>query len=95
MIIENKVTLKKQDDSLATIWEGRKPSDGELSSDMTMEEADRLVRATTKPYPGAFYIKDNVKIIIWKGKPSKDKGHVKLKDGYLEILEFEKVDYEE
>ncbi len=94
MIVENKVTLKKQDDSLATIWEGRKPSDGELFSDMTMEEADRLVRATTKPYPGAFYIKDNVKTIIWKAKPSKDKGYVKLKDGYLKILEFEKVDYE-
>jgi len=35
---------------------------------MTTEEVDRLVRATTKPYPGAFYIDDKgKKVIIWEG----------------------------
>jgi len=33
---------------------------------MTPEEVNRLVRATTHPYPGAFYYdKDGVKVIIW------------------------------
>ena len=35
---------------------------------MSVIEVDRLVRATTRPYPGAFLIEGNKKIIIWKGK---------------------------
>jgi len=43
-----------QDESAATVWPGRRPDDGRLTPEMTVEEVDRLVRATTRPYPGAF-----------------------------------------
>ena len=64
--------LREQDESKATYWEGRKPKDGEITPEMTVEEVDRLVRATTHPYPGAFYYNDQgVKVIVWQGSKTK------------------------
>ena len=61
-------SLQVQDESMATYWEGRTPSDGEIKPDMTMEQIDRLVRATTHPYPGAFcFDKNGNKVIVWEG----------------------------
>ena len=48
------VTGTRQDESAATRWPKRRPSDGELSSTMTCEEIDRQVRALLGPYPRAF-----------------------------------------
>lgn len=88
-IVNNNVTLMKQDESKATVWPGRKPEDGEIFNNMTMDEADRLVRAVTHPYPGAFY-KDGNKIIrIWSAKTNKDVGLIKLSDGYLTPINYE------
>lgn len=65
-LISGNYTLQKQDESKATYWEGRTPADGEIKRDMSADEIDRLVRATTHPYPGAFYVKeDGEKIIVW------------------------------
>jgi methionyl-tRNA formyltransferase len=91
----NKINLTKQDDSKATYWEGRKPSDGQLFDSMTVEEVDRLVRATTKPYPGAFYILDKkYKIVIWSGyvesKPNKSNFSIQFSNGYYIINEYTK-----
>lgn len=93
-IVQNNVSLQKQDESLATYWEGRKPEDGRISEDMTCLDADRLVRAVTKPYPGAFYEEDNKKIVIWKAKTIQEKTDnelisIKLKDGYLIPIEYD------
>ena len=65
---EGNLEGQRQDESKATYWPGRKPEDGRITSDMTVEEVDRLVRATTRPYPGAFIEKEGDKIIIWAGK---------------------------
>lgn len=72
-----------QDESKATYWEGRKPQDGEIFNHMYMDEVDRLVRATTKPYPGAFYHTAQGKIIVWKGFASKQP--VETEEEYLQI----------
>ncbi len=65
---------------------------------MTVEEVDRLVRATTRPYPGAFVKRaDNSILRIWSGRIS-DIDHtiadrselVELSDGIYEALDFEK-----
>jgi methionyl-tRNA formyltransferase len=65
-LISGNYSLQKQDESKATYWEGRTPADGEIKTNMTSEEVDRLVRATTHPYPGAFYINENSeKVVIW------------------------------
>lgn len=86
----------KQDDSLATYWEGRRPSDGEINFNMSCEQVDKLVRATTHPYPGAFYIEDEIKIIIWKGRIVEEelynnRNYIQLSDGFYEILESSKI----
>ena len=96
-LLFNKINLIKQDDLIATYWEGRKPSDGQLFDSMTVKEVDRLVRATTTPYPGAFYILDNSsKIIIWSGtiisKPNKSIFYIKFSDGYYSVDKYEKYD---
>jgi len=88
-IINDNITLTKQDETKATVWPARRPEDGEILNSMTMEEADRLVRAVTHPYPGAFYKNGNKVIRIWSAKVNADKGEIKLKDGYLTPIEYE------
>jgi methionyl-tRNA formyltransferase len=93
-IISDKIHLIKQDDKLATEWPGRKPEDGEITDQMTMDDAHTLIRATTHPYPGAFFIKDNNKFVIWSASKNKNTGDIKLKDGYLELIDYEVLRHE-
>jgi methionyl-tRNA formyltransferase len=65
-LISGNYFLQKQDESKATYWEGRTPADGEIKKSMSPVEVDRLIRATTHPYPGAFYYTDQGnKVIVW------------------------------
>lgn len=57
-----------QDEAKATHWPQRRPEDGAITEHMSLEEIDRLVRATTHPYPGAFLLSNKRKIIIWSGE---------------------------
>jgi methionyl-tRNA formyltransferase len=67
-LIGDRLIGVKQDESLASYWEGRTPADGELFKKMSVFEVDKLVRATTRPYPGAFLIIDkSTKLTIWSG----------------------------
>lgn len=88
-IVNNTITLTKQDESKATVWDGRKPEDGEIYNTMTMDEADKLVKAVTHPYPGSFYKEGNKIIRIWSAKTDKAKGNIKLVDGYLIPVHYE------
>ncbi len=95
---KNQVKGVVQDESKATYWEGRKPIDGELSLTMSVDEVDRLVRATTKPYPGAFINREGKKIVIWKGIMSNEKidnitfHEIKLFDGYYYATNYQVED---
>lgn len=94
-IQRDKVRMYRQDNSLATIWPGRKPEDGEINLNGSAKEAERLIRAVTRPYPGAFFFKEGKKIIIWKSeltnvKPKKS--FLEFSDGFLKILDSEEVD---
>lgn len=65
-LISGNFTLQQQDEFKATYWEGRTPADGEIKAGMSADEVDRLIRATTHPYPGAFYInEDGEKVVVW------------------------------
>jgi len=88
-IVNGRVVLTKQDESMATEWSGRNPEDGEVLSSMTMNDADKLVRAVTHPYPGAFYKDENKVIRIWSAKVDQSKGEIKLSDGYLTPIDYE------
>lgn len=83
-----------QDAESATIWEGRKPEDGELFQEMTVDEADRIIRACTRPYPGAFISLKDKKRIIWKAEKTDDNTAttvLKFKDGYINMIQFEDI----
>tara|TARA_B100000575_G_C23141388_1_gene664342 strand:+ start:5098 stop:5931 length:834 start_codon:yes stop_codon:yes gene_type:complete len=93
-IESNSLTEIIQDNQKSTYWEGRKPSDGEIfPNKMTINEIDKLVRATTKPYPGAFVLKNKSKLIIWEGKKGKALDGIKIKciDGYYTATNYQKV----
>lgn len=88
-IVNGTIAPVPQDHSQATQWPGRKPEDGEIFSTMTMAEADRMVRAVTHPYPGAFYRSSEGVLRIWSGKVSPEKGRISLADGWLEPVDYE------
>ncbi|CAM3268188.1 formyltransferase family protein [Filibacter tadaridae] len=88
-IVNNNITLTKQNDADATEWPGRKPEDGEVLGRMTMNEADSLVRAVSHPYPGAFYKNGDKTIRIWSAEINKNDGEIKLSDGYLIPVDYE------
>ncbi|MEY4646936.1 MAG: hypothetical protein RIQ98_772 [Bacteroidota bacterium] len=78
-----------QDESQATYWEGRTQADGELNTAMRLIEVDRLVRATTRPYPGAFVMAQGRKCIIWSGKQGKGEGLVfEFADGFYTATDY-------
>ena len=55
----------KQNNNEASYTARRYPDDGEIKMDMSVKEADRLVRALTGPYPSAFIkLKDSKKLYI-------------------------------
>jgi methionyl-tRNA formyltransferase len=88
-IVNNNITFTKQNEAIATEWPGRKPEDGEILNSMTMEEADKLVRAVTHPYPGAFYNDRKKTLRIWSARTNVNEGQIKLSDGYLIPIEYE------
>jgi len=54
-----------QDDSKATYYGGRRPRDGEIDWTKGSDEIRNLVRAVTRPYPGAFSYLGNRKCLLW------------------------------
>lgn len=66
-LINNSIEAKKQDDCEATYLLKRAPEDGLIDWNKSAEKIQRLIRATSKPYPGAFtFYKGNEKIVIWR-----------------------------
>jgi methionyl-tRNA formyltransferase len=79
-----------QDETLASYWEGRTPDDGELFAHFSVAEVDRLVRATTHPYPGAFVREGEQKCIVWQGHIGKGEGKVfSFADGFYTATQYE------
>ncbi len=61
-----------QDQSQASYFGGRRPADGLISWDKDAVSVYNLVRAVTRPYPGAFTFLGGRKLFIWAGKPLAD-----------------------
>jgi methionyl-tRNA formyltransferase len=62
---------RKQDESRATYFGGRKPEDGRIDWTQSAERIYNLIRAVTHPYPGAFTRTDGKKLFIWWARPLK------------------------
>lgn len=96
-LVNDQIQPIPQDPSVASVWPARTPADGQIHPSMTVEEADRLVRATTHPYPGAFWQEDQDKIIrIWRGQigelsqqPPENIWQLSLSNGIFNALDYE------
>ncbi len=55
----------KQNEAEATCFGGRKPADGQISWLKSAREVRNLVRAVTRPYPGAFSFIGDRKCFFW------------------------------
>ena len=58
-----------QDHFKATRFGGRKPEDGLIEWNAPARDIANLVRAVTRPYPGAFTFFEGRKVYIWKVTP--------------------------
>lgn len=102
-LIETKnLKPRKQDMSISTYFGRRTPADGLIDWNQNAQTIYNLIRAVTKPFPGAFFEENGKKIIIWRAKvlPTKTQataGKTVSKTPYiitaadkdLEILEYE------
>jgi methionyl-tRNA formyltransferase len=56
----------KQNDSQSNTWRKRSDKDGRIDWRMSAHTIHNLVKAITKPYPGAYFEYENERIIVWK-----------------------------
>jgi len=92
LLENNKMAFQVQDESKATFWPGRKPEDGRLDLSGSVIDAERLVRAVTHPYPGAFIHIDGIRIVIWKATVVGDSFEgraLTFSDGVLGLIDFD------
>lgn len=64
-LVNGKVTCVEQNHTIATYYGKRIDDDGQLVWSEPAVVLERLVRATTHPYPGAFSYMQGLKIRIW------------------------------
>ena len=64
-MLQGNITETPQDESKATVFGRRTPADGKLVWAKPAEELFNLVRAVTRPYPGAFCAVGEHKLIVW------------------------------
>ena len=95
-ILSGKAEGIVQNESEATKFGRRRPEDGIINFSKSAREIHNLVRAVTKPFPGAFFYHDGRKIMIWKTRIISEIENVntpafmiKTHDGILEVIEWE------
>jgi methionyl-tRNA formyltransferase len=99
--VDDRLQPQAQDESRATVWLSRKPDDGQLLTDMSVVYAERLIRAVTHPYPGAFVSTPAGRLTVWSsGAPMEDLGgavegsavrRLHFRDGWLDATEWSTV----
>jgi methionyl-tRNA formyltransferase len=94
--VDGTLTFTPQDEARASVWPGRTPEDGRIQSAMRVADVERLVRATTHPYPGAFVDGAGGRLRIWRGRigdphqpPAPGHRRIALADGVYDAVEFE------
>lgn len=92
-LMKGRAIFQTQDEQRATEWPGRRPEDGAIDLSASVNDAERLVRAVTHPYPGAFYHdQDGNKVIVWAAEIVEKCPHglyIQFRDGYLSLVDWE------
>lgn len=85
-ILNNKIERITQNEGNATYCCKRTPKDGYIDWSKSVSEIDRLIRATTKPYPGAFTYYNGEKLIIWNSEIIKDNKYIAKNGQIVKVL---------
>ncbi|NLH95365.1 MAG: formyltransferase [Synergistaceae bacterium] len=85
LLREGRAPRTPQDESLATTFGRRRPSDGRIDWNRSALELYNLVRAVTHPFPGAFSYIGERKWFVWKAWPLESGG----KDQAGQVLELD------
>ena len=95
-LVADRIVLRPQDSSLASEWPARRPEDGMIQPQMDVACAERLIRATTHPYPGAFWKETGDVLRIWRGvigkeneEPPDGARRIRLADGVIDALDYQ------
>ncbi len=68
---------RTQQDATAATWYARRtPEDGRIDWSQPAERVDRLVRAASRPYPGAFTYEQGQKVVVWRAQRYERHDHV-------------------
>jgi methionyl-tRNA formyltransferase len=73
-LLKGTAPRRKQEESQATYFGGRKPEDGRIDWTQPAEKIYNLIRAVTHPYPGAFTDINGKQLFIWQAYPVQDEG---------------------
>jgi len=86
MICKGSVSRTPQDHSKATYLLKRGPEDGEIDWSQSVYDIQLLIRAVSRPYPGAFsYYDGKIKIIFWKADVIPNNKYIGLRGQIAEI----------
>lgn len=92
-LVSGQIVPKVQDHARATYWEKRTAEDGRLDLGGSVWDAELLVRAVTRPYPGAFIEQDGRTLVIWRaevvGHAPTEATTLSFSDGILRAVEWE------
>ncbi|CCQ73082.1 methionyl-tRNA formyltransferase [Magnetospira sp. QH-2] len=70
-MMDGSLIPKPQDDARAAYWHQRNDEDGRITPrTMTADQADRMIRALTRPYPGAFCLRRGRKVRLFAARPA-------------------------
>ncbi|MCH1982904.1 methionyl-tRNA formyltransferase [Ruminococcus sp. OA3] len=76
-IMDGSLVAMKQDESKATYCLKRSPEDGRINWSESIQKIHLLIRAISKPYPGAFSNYDGRhKVIIWRAEMHKNEQYI-------------------
>ena len=82
-LVYEKIKRKKQNHKLGNYWRKRSMIDGQIDWRMSSRSIYNLIRALTKPYPGAHFIFNANQIKVWKAKKINLKNKVNWEPGKI------------
>lgn len=86
-VMEGSAPRIQQLESKATTFGRRRPEDGQVDWRLCAEDVRNLVRAVTKPYPGAFTFADGTRVVVWwsQHEPAPSNGDGRMRSPSAEL----------
>ena len=93
-ILDDTLMPTRQNEEEATYLLKRSPEDGFINWTESINDIHRLIRAVSKPFPGAYGMYDGKhKIVVWKADINKNKKYIgmngqiaEIGDGYFDVV---------